>query len=94
MKQVICCHASVTHNCGTVTGRVQPLVKCISFSALGPELWKVLLSLDKTYDVSTNAVIITSDVIAKNGFRIEIIEGRIFTFHYNVSDDLKSETCK
>jgi len=65
----------------------------LSFSALGAELWKVLLSLDKTYDVSTNAVIISSDVISKNGFRIEIMEGRSFTFHQNVTDDLESEIC-
>jgi hypothetical protein len=42
--------------------------------------------------VSKNAVIITSDVISKNGFIIEIMEGRSFIFHQNVSDDLESET--
>ncbi|PNF38564.1 hypothetical protein B7P43_G04046 [Cryptotermes secundus] len=44
-------------------------------SILGPELWKILLSLKKTYDIIKNAVIITSDVISKNGFRIELTEG-------------------
>ncbi|XP_069679500.1 PMS1 protein homolog 1-like isoform X2 [Periplaneta americana] len=44
-------------------------------STLGAELWKVLLSQSKTYDVITSAVIITSDAISKNGFRIELVEG-------------------
>jgi len=51
------------------------------FSTLGPDLWKVLLSLNKTYDVMKNVVIITSDVISKNGFRIELMEGKNYTFN-------------
>ncbi|KAJ4451245.1 hypothetical protein ANN_02706 [Periplaneta americana] len=49
-------------------------------STLGAELWKVLLSQSKTYDVITSAVIITSDAISKNGFRIELVEGLGKTF--------------
>jgi hypothetical protein len=51
-------------------------VQIFCFSILGPELWKILLSLNKTYDVIKNAVIITSDVISKSGFRIELTEGK------------------
>ena len=50
----------------------------VCFSLLGPDLWNILLSLPKAYDVVDNAVIITSDVISKNGFKIEVQEGRIF----------------
>ncbi|PSN44979.1 hypothetical protein C0J52_05472 [Blattella germanica] len=43
---------------------------------LGPDLMAVLLSLNKAYDVMAQAVIIRSEVISKNGFKIEVLEGR------------------
>ena len=50
---------------------------------LSPDLWNVLLSLNKAYDVVDNAVIITSDVISKNGFKIEVQEGKVFCTRNN-----------
>jgi hypothetical protein len=59
------------------------IVSFVFSSTVGSELWKILLSLNKTYDVIRNAVIITSDVISKNGFRIEVNEGKRYTCNHN-----------
>jgi hypothetical protein len=81
--------------CSTGTGKMELFsMQIFCFSILGPELWKILLSLKKTYDIITNAVIITSDVISKNGFRIELTEGKSFNIHQNPLNDLEDVTCR
>jgi hypothetical protein len=81
-------NGSIRQTCRTGNGKIELFSMHIScFSILGPQLWKILLSLKKTYDVIKNAVIITSDVISKNGFRIELTEGKSFNINQNPLND-------
>lgn len=58
----------------------------ITESNLGTSLWAVFVSLDTEYCSSTLKRIISSDVIVKNGFRIEVEMIEDVIFHGNITE--------